>query len=81
MEIVKKELEVTVYGNKYSLKLPSAFKMAEFEESMKGLTSAVEQINKVNSLLVGMGLPLEVCEDLDLDALKKLIEFVSDKKK
>ena len=49
MEIVKKKLEVTIYGQKFELGLPSALKMAEFEEEIKANVSSAAQIKIIHS--------------------------------
>ena len=61
--------------------MPSALKMAEFEEEIKANVSSAAQIKIIHSFLVKMGLPIEICEDLDVDSLKSLLEFITDKKK
>lgn len=83
MQIVKRKLKVTIYEKEYELVIPSAMRSAEFSdeiESSKGLTN-VQILGKTQDYIKEMGLPKDICEDLDIDNLKSLIEFVSDKKK
>jgi len=82
MELVKSKIEVTIYGEKYELKAPSALESAQLADatSKDGLSS-VEMLILTQAFIVKMGLPKEICEDLDLDNTQKLIEFITVKKK
>lgn len=83
MEIVKKTYELTVYGNKYSLAAPTALNSAEFMEKLKEAESKspVEMLKCSIEFISSLGLPKEICEQLDVDDLKSLVEFLSAKKK
>ena len=82
MEITKKKIEVTVYGVVYQLSAPKALESAEYVDSIgsdQKLTNS-QMIVKTQSFLVSMGLPKDVCEDLELDNLNEVIEFITEKK-
>jgi hypothetical protein len=81
MELVKTKINVKLYGQDYALEAPKALEAAEFIDSVSGakLTNK-EMITKTHNFLVKMGLPKEVCEDLELEHLNKLIEFITKKK-
>ncbi len=82
MELVKTKIEITVYGQKYDLSAPTALQAAEFSDmtSKQGISS-VEMLKLTQEFIIKMGLPKEITEDLDLDNTKKLIEFITVKKK
>lgn len=82
MEIVKTKIEVTIYNEKYQLSAPKSLEAAEFIDaiSAENKLSNVEMIKKTQEFLVKMGLPQNICEDLELDHLNKLIEFITKKK-
>jgi hypothetical protein len=82
MEIAKTNIEVSIYGEKYQLKAPKALEAAEFIDSINGEVklSNKEMIIKTQEFVIGMGLPKSICEDLELDHLNKVIEFITKKK-
>lgn len=82
MELVKTKIEITVYGIKYDLSAPTALQVAEFSDATsKKDISSVEMLKTTQEFITKMGLPKEITEDLDLDNIKKLIEFITVKKK
>jgi hypothetical protein len=82
MEIVKTKIEITIDGTKHLLKAAKAKDASNFADSVsadKKLSNG-EMIEKTQSFLCSMGLPKDVCEDLELDHLNKVIEFITKKK-
>lgn len=82
MDIAKTKISITVYGNNYKLSAPKALEAADFADSIDAdkKLSNKEMILKTQEFLISMGLPKEVCEDLELDHLNKVIEYITKKK-
>lgn len=82
MQIAKTKIEIEIDGVKHSLKAPKALEAADFAASIadEKKLSAREMIFKTQQFLITMGLPKDVCEDLEIDHLNKVIEFISKKK-
>lgn len=81
MELIKTKISVKIYGVDYELEAPKALESAEFIDSInKEKLSNKDMISKTHAFLVKMGLPKAVCEDLELEHLNKLIEFITKKK-
>jgi hypothetical protein len=81
MELVKTKINVKLYGKDYDLEAPKALEAAEFIDSVSGEKQTnTEMISKTHAFLVKMGLPKKVCEDLELEHLNQLIEFITKKK-
>jgi hypothetical protein len=82
MEITKTQIELKAFGQDYKLCPPPARSVAEFK---KELTLAGEDdvllVEIASRFLEKCGLPKDVCEQLELDHMHKLIELVSAKKK
>jgi hypothetical protein len=82
MDLVKTKIEISIDGTKYQLKAPKALEAADFIDSINSekKLSNKEMIVKTQEFLINMGLPKEICEDLELDHLNKVIEFITKKK-
>ena len=81
MEIVKTKIKIKVFGEDYDLKAPKAIEAAEFVDSIedKKLNSK-QMVELTTGFLIKMGLPKEVCEELELDNLKQVVEYITKKK-
>lgn len=82
MEIVKTKIKVTIYGQEIELKAPKAIESADFIDEIgpEKKLSSKEMIVKTTDFLKKMGLPEEVCDDLELEHLQQLVEFITKKK-
>jgi hypothetical protein len=64
--------KVKIDGKEYELREPSVKDVMHFQESMKD--GEQESVSKTISFISDLGLPLEVCENLGLSKLKKLVD-------
>lgn len=82
MQLVKTNIELEIDGVKYIMRKPKALVTAEFADAVgeDAKISTREKILKTQEFLVSMGMPKDVCEDLDVENLTKIVEFVSKKK-
>lgn len=82
MEIVKKKIKITIYGQEIELAAPKALEAAAFIDSVSAekKLSSIDMIKNTQSFLIKMGLPQEICEDLELEHLQQIVEFITKKK-
>jgi predicted glycosyltransferase len=81
MEIVKTKIKITVFGEEYNLSAPKAIEAAEFVDAIeeKKLKSK-DMVKLTTDFLEKMGLPKKVSEELELDSLKQIVEYITKKK-
>ena len=81
MEILKKKIELTVYGEAFELKKPTALEAAEFKKSITDINDDVLLVQKAIDFIVSIGLKKEIADQLDLSELQSVIEYITTKKK
>lgn len=81
MEILKSQIELKVFGTDYKLTPPTALKSAEFKKEVSALTDEVDVVKKAIEFLVESGLSKDVCDQLELHHLERIIELIASKKK
>lgn len=81
LEINKTQIELKVFGNEYKLVPPTARKVAQFKKQLDEQKEDVEMISLAEQFLSECGLPKEVCEELEMEHLAKVIDLISGKKK
>lgn len=81
MELLRKNIELTVYGEKFDLKKPTALEAAEFKKSITGVEDDVLLVKIAIDFISSIGLRKEVAEQLDLGELQQVIEYITSKKK
>jgi hypothetical protein len=85
LQLKKKELKLDVYGEIYTLEIPSAKRMHDFMSDIisiaKGDIKDKTDFMLSMDLLVECGLPLEVAESIYSDDLREIIKVLDGQKK
>lgn len=82
MEIVKTKIKVKVFEQEYNLAAPKAIEAAEFVDAVspENKLKNSDMVQLTSGFLVKMGLPADVCAELELEHLQKLVEYITKKK-
>lgn len=82
MEIVRKKLEIKIYGNSYELKYPSYRDSVGYEKELKECQDDAEKkANALFSYLEKLGLPKEIAEEMPTEDIISVMEVLSGQKK
>lgn len=82
LEINKTEIELKVFGKEYKLIPPTARKVVQFKKQMDSKKDDdTSMVDVAVEFLVDCGLPKDVCDQLEMDHLAKVIDLISSKKK
>ena len=81
MEIAKTKIQVKAFGQDIELSPPNALKVAKYKKEIDAIKGDDEAlILKSHELLKSCGLSEEICNDLEIHHITKLIEMISVKK-
>lgn len=81
MEFKRTEIEVKVYGGTHKLRLPTFRHVAEYRAAVKEAGSdEMKLADGLITFLERLGLPKDVSEDLEVDHLAQLANFILEKK-
>jgi hypothetical protein len=82
MEIVKKKLNLKIYGNSYEMKFPSYKDSISYEKKLKECGDDSEKkADTLLSYLEQLGLPKEVSEEMPTEDIISVMEHLSGQKK
>lgn len=78
MEITRSKLKLKLYGEDYEMSFPTISKWREYQNKItKG---DVDEITAAIGFLCDLGLPKDVCEDVELEHLNQIISAFVQKK-
>ena len=81
MEISKTKIQIKAFGKDLEISPPSALKVAQFKKEIGDVEKdEMALILKSHEFLKSCGVPQEICEDLEIHHITKLIEMISVKK-
>lgn len=82
LEIAKTEISLKAFGTEYKLSPPTARKVASFKKDIMAAGEDDVTLVEISAkFLEECGLPKDVCDQLELDHMHKIIEMVATKKK
>lgn len=76
LDLSRKTVTVKFEGQDYEVRAPSNAELKKFTDDGEG-----DDLDKTINLLDGLGLPKEVCWELDPESLQKVIEAITPQKK
>ena len=71
----KEKIKVSIYGKEYGLRRPTV-KDADLLANLSDGKSDKEKLDLTISLLDNLGLPKAVCETVEIDSFKDLVEYI-----
>jgi hypothetical protein len=80
LELKRKMMKVTIYGEKFDVRVPSVGEVTKYEERLKSL-SGQDALDEMINYIGALGIPKEKIESLAHDDFITLIEFISNPKK
>ena len=78
LEFSRRELKFKLDDREHNVNFPSVKQMAEYS---KAYAESEDKFESVIEFLVKLGLEKEVCENLELDHLNKIIKVLTEEKK
>jgi hypothetical protein len=75
-ELVKKDLQVSIYGRELTLKKPTIFQAESLGEKLEAAGEG-KSISVMREFLSSLGLPEDLMAELAADDFVKLCEFLS----
>lgn len=82
LELNKTELEVKLYGEKYSMRPPSVDEVETLQSKLKKLgDDSVESFGLMKSFVSELGLPKDVVGKMESGHFTTLVEYLSGTKK
>jgi len=78
LEFSRRELQFKLDDVEYNIKFPSVKQMSSYS---KAYAESADKFDSVIEFLVELGLEKEMCENLELDHLNKIIKVLTEEKK
>lgn len=76
-EVKKSEIKVKIYEKEYNLTKPKVRQVREMQEKLK----ADDKVQAMVDFMALLGLPKEVSEEMEIEHLTMLLDYLSDSKK
>ena len=82
LELTRVKIEIKLDGQTYSMRMPTYKETIKHQVESKAIANdEVKSSEHLMKYLSELGLPIEVCESLELDHLEKILDFILGAKK
>ena len=81
MKLVKTEIKAEIYGNEYTIKMPTYKQVDEYKIKLYSETEDKNVSNIMGDFLSPLGLPKDVFDQLEISHVAQIMDMVLDSKK
>lgn len=81
MKLEKTKVELEIYGEKVAMKLPTYKEATEYRTELNALPTSSDAAEVIKKFLVAMGLPEAMFDQLEMNHVTEVLEFILAPKK